>query len=123
MGVNMIQADSLRGGPHRWPLLVLHLRAGLMLAGRVGSRLCEGLSPVTESKQGNSNSKLLRQQLCFLFFNLTCTTFVFTFLSSSLLFCSVAAGSLVIGSSLNSIFNLPTGAGESGKSTIVKQMK
>lgn len=66
MGVNMIQADSLRG-PHRGPLLVLHLRAGLMLVGRVGSRLCEGLSPVTESKQGNSNSKLLRQQLYFLF--------------------------------------------------------
>lgn len=60
----------------------------------------------------------------FFFFYLTWTTLNSL---SSLLFCSLAARSLVINSHLNSIFplcfNLPKGAGESGKSTIVKQMK
>lgn len=74
MCVNIIQADSLRG-PHWWPLLVLHLRARLMLVGRVGSSLCEG-SPVMGSKQGNRPSLTAQsfKTAVFFFFNLTCTT-------------------------------------------------
>lgn len=37
-----------------WPLLVLHLRPGIMLLGRFGSGLCEkGWTPVTGSNHGN----------------------------------------------------------------------
>lgn len=83
---------------------------------------------MTGSKHGNRQSLTAQsfKTTALFLFNLTCTT-LYTFLSPSLLFCSVAAGSLVINSSLKSIFhlcfNLPKGAGESGKSTIVKQMK
>lgn len=75
MCVNVIQADSLRRQPW-WPLLVLHLRAGLMLVGRVGSSLCEGWRPMTGSKHGNRQSLTAQsfKTTVLIFFNLTCTT-------------------------------------------------
>lgn len=62
----MIPADSLTG-LRLWPLLVLHLRSGLMRLGRVGSCLCEEWwSPVTRFKHGNTEGSvfiLFRQLL------------------------------------------------------------
>lgn len=93
------------------PLLVLHLWAGLMLVGRVGSSLCEGWNPVMVSKHGirpslTAQSFKTRVLIFFFFFKSDLHHFIFPFLSSSLLFCSVAAASLVINSSLNSMFHL-----------------
>lgn len=66
MCANMIPADSLTG-LCLWPLLVLHLRSGLMLLGRVGSRWSEGWSPLTRFKLGSVQTKavfiLFRQLL------------------------------------------------------------
>lgn len=70
MCANMIPADSLMG-LRSWPLLVLHLRSGLMLLGRVGSSLCgEGWSPVTRFKHGST------PRLCVYSFQTTSGDFV-----------------------------------------------